>query len=119
MRRRLPAPTGTACDAAGGGASAGSPKAGDAALAPPAEGTAPAPKPAVPPKPPSRILVAITPWGEVLVDGRRRGLAPPLSEIRVPPGKHTIEVRNSTFPPHTQTVDVPVGGDVRIKHKFQ
>ena len=76
-------------------------------------------KPAAPAKPPGRILLAVTPWGEVLVDGRKRGLAPPLSELRVPPGKHTVEVRNSTFPPYTETVDVPPGGDVRIRHKFQ
>lgn len=76
-------------------------------------------KPAAPAKPPGRILLGVTPWGEVLVDGRKRGLAPPLSELRVAPGKHTVEIRNSTFPPYTETVDVPSGGDVRIKHKFQ
>jgi eukaryotic-like serine/threonine-protein kinase len=75
-------------------------------------------KPAVSPKPPGRLLLAITPWGEVLVDGRKRGLAPPLSELRVPPGKHTVEIRNSTFPPYTETIEVPSGGEVRIRHKF-
>ncbi len=76
-------------------------------------------KPVAPAKPPGRILLGVTPWGEVLVDGRKRGLAPPLSELRVPPGKHTVEIRNSTFPPYTETVDVPSGGDVRVRHKFQ
>ncbi len=75
-------------------------------------------KAAAPPRPQGRILLAITPWGEVLIDGRKRGLAPPLSEIRVPPGKHTVEIRNSTFPPYTQTVEVGASADVRIKHKF-
>ena len=37
-------------------------------------------------------------WGEVLVDGKSRGLSPPLRVLEVPPGPHTIEIRNSTFP---------------------
>jgi tRNA A-37 threonylcarbamoyl transferase component Bud32 len=81
-------------------------------------GTADGAKPAAPAKPPGRIALAIAPWGEVIVDGRKRGLSPPLQEVRVAPGKHTVEIRNSTFPPYTLTVDVPANGEVRIKHKF-
>ncbi len=70
-------------------------------------------------KPTGRVAFAVTPWGEVHVDGRLRGVSPPLQEIRVAPGKHVVEFRNSTFPPFRETVDVPADGAVRVKHKFQ
>ena len=70
-------------------------------------------------KPTGRVAFAVTPWGEVRVDGRLRGVSPPLQEIRVAPGKHVVEFRNSTFPPFRETVDVPADGTVRVKHKFQ
>jgi hypothetical protein len=65
------------------------------------------------------VAFAVTPWGEVHVDGRMRGVSPPLQELRLAPGKHVVEIRNSTFPPFRETVDVPADGAVRIKHKFQ
>ena len=65
------------------------------------------------------VRLAIAPWGEVLVDGKMAGVSPPLTEVRLPPGKHRIEVRNGEFPPHRQVVDVVAGKNVRIKHKFQ
>ena len=77
-------------------------------------------KPAAPvAKPMGRVAFAVTPWGEVHVDGRMRGVSPPLQELRVAPGKHVVEIRNSTFPPFRETIDVPADGAVRVKHKFQ
>ena len=70
-------------------------------------------------KPTARLALAITPWGEVYVDGRRWGISPPLVDIKLVPGKHTVEIRNSTFPPYTKTVELEAGGRLKIKHKFQ
>jgi hypothetical protein len=67
----------------------------------------------------ARLGFAVTPWGEVYIDGRKTGITPPLNEIRLPPGKHTIEIRNTTFQPHRQTVVLRTDGSVRIKHKFE
>jgi hypothetical protein len=67
----------------------------------------------------ARLGFAVTPWGEVYIDGRKTGITPPLNEIRLPPGKHTIEIRNTSFEPHRQTVDLRAGTSVRIKHKFE
>jgi len=69
-------------------------------------------------KPSGRVAFAIAPWGEIWVDGRKRGLSPPLQELRVTPGKHVVEIRNSTFEPYRQTVEVAADGVARIKHKF-
>jgi hypothetical protein len=65
------------------------------------------------------VQLAILPWGEVFVDGKRRGVSPPLRLIEVPPGPHTIEVRNTSFPSHAQRVEVRAGEPVRIRHHFR
>jgi serine/threonine-protein kinase len=65
------------------------------------------------------IQLAILPWGEVFVDGRSRGVSPPLRTIELPPGLHTVEVRNTSFPALTQRVEVRAGEPVRIRHRFR
>ena len=50
--------------------------------------------------------------------GERRGISPPMQELRVSPGRHVVEIRNTTFPAFQETVDVAADGVVRIKHKF-
>jgi len=64
------------------------------------------------------VSVAVTPWGEVYLDGRMQGVSPPLAELHVAPGKHEIEIRNTTFPAYTQGINVKAGEKIKIKHKF-
>lgn len=66
-----------------------------------------------------RIEFAITPWGEIYVDGRKEGIAPPLIHVEVKAGRHKIEVRNADLPPHIREIEVEAGASVKIKHKFQ
>jgi len=70
-------------------------------------------------QPAGRLELAIAPWGEVLVDGKSRGLSPPLRVLEISPGSHTIEIRNSTFPAHVARVEVKAGEAVRIQHRFR
>jgi hypothetical protein len=70
-------------------------------------------------KPEARLGFAVSPWGEVYVDGRKKGVSPPMKEIKLAPGKYTIEIRNTRFPPRIQTVDLRAKARLRIKHKFQ
>ena len=72
-----------------------------------------------PPKAPGRLELAVAPWGEVLVDGKSRGLSPPLRVLEIPPGPHTVEIRNSTFPAHVARVEVKPGEAVKIQHRFR
>jgi hypothetical protein len=65
-----------------------------------------------------RLELAVLPWGEVVIDGKSRGVSPPLRTLEIPPGSHTIELRNSTFPSHVEKVDVKAGEAVRIRHRF-
>jgi hypothetical protein len=67
---------------------------------------------------PGRLELAVLPWGEVLVDGKSRGVSPPLRTLEIPPGSHTIELRNSTFPSHVEQVELKAGEAVRIRHRF-
>jgi class 3 adenylate cyclase len=73
-------------------------------------------KPAVPP---ATLVFAITPWGEVYVNGKSRGVSPPMKSIKLEPGKYKIEVRNTTFPPHTENYDLKARDELTVRHKFQ
>ncbi|MBE0626020.1 MAG: PEGA domain-containing protein [Burkholderiales bacterium] len=65
------------------------------------------------------VKLAITPWGEVYVDGRKRGVSPPLRDVGISAGMHQIEVRNPSFASHIKTVEAKAGDQIRIKHKFR
>lgn len=65
------------------------------------------------------LRLAVSPWGEIRIDGKNVGVAPPLTGLKLAPGKHRVEIRNGDFPPFQQQIDVAAGQTVRIKHKFQ
>jgi PEGA domain len=65
------------------------------------------------------IWLAVAPWGQVVVDGKERGVSPPLRQVDVPAGKHTVEIRNTTFPSLVAKVEVKAGESVKIKHRFR
>lgn len=80
-------------------------------------------KPVIPaeeekPREEASLNLAITPWGEIFVDGQSHGVSPPLLELKLSPGKHTIEVRNTGFAAYTETVELSVDKPVKIRHKF-
>ena len=78
------------------------------------------PEPEAPAAPAGSALItlAIAPWGEVFVDGDRKGVSPPVNEVEVAPGKRKIEIKNAGFPVYTQVLDVKADQKIRIKHKF-
>lgn len=63
--------------------------------------------------------LAILPWGEVFIDGKSRGPSPPLKELKLPAGKHQIEIRNTNFPVYRQTVIMKTGSSQKIQHNFK
>ena len=80
------------------------------------------PEKAKTPKPASgaaKLELVVTPWGEVLIDGKSRGISTGRRAFELPAGAHTIEIRNSTFPAHVQKVQVKAGETVRILHRFK
>ena len=64
------------------------------------------------------VRIAISPWGQVEVDGAASGAAPPLTELTLAEGRHQIVVRNGDFAPFVTSVNVVAGQITSIRHKF-
>lgn len=64
------------------------------------------------------IRLQVTPRGIVFIDGEVRGTSPPLTEIAVDPGPHTIEIRNSPSPPLKLEVSLGSAERMTITHTF-
>lgn len=65
------------------------------------------------------VTLAITPWGEVYLDGKKQGISPPLKKITVSPGSHEVEVRNTSFPAFKKQFKAKSGSPIRIEHRFR
>ena len=65
------------------------------------------------------INIIALPWAEVFIDGARQGVSPPLKAIPLKAGKHRVELRNGSFPPHVQTVDLRPGAEISVTHRFR
>jgi serine/threonine-protein kinase len=64
------------------------------------------------------LQLAISPWGEVEIDGTPAGTAPPLTRLNLPEGQHTVTVRNADFPPYTTRVQVSADKPATVRHRF-
>ncbi len=102
------------------------PKAAAAPAKPEAK-PAPAPEPrhetakaeAKPALPPATLVFAVQPWGEIYVNGRARGVTPPVKTLKLDPGKYRIEVRNTTFKPYIENLELKARDEVTVRYKFQ
>ena len=64
------------------------------------------------------VRIAVSPWGQVEIDGKAAGTAPPLTELTLSEGRHQITIRNEDFPPYSASVSIAPGQPVTLKHKF-
>ncbi|RSZ60378.1 serine/threonine protein kinase [Massilia atriviolacea] len=90
-----------------------------------AEAPAPAPvdaEPAPTPKPvlkPVQVALRISPWGEVYVNGKKRGVSPPMKSLQLIPGDYRIEVRNGSLTAHRVQLRVTADAAVPdVVHAF-
>ena len=65
-----------------------------------------------------KLRIAVSPWGQVEVDGVPRGVAPPLTELVLAEGSHQIVVRNGDFPPFVAAVVVAAGQTATLRTRF-
>ncbi|MDP2828115.1 MAG: serine/threonine-protein kinase [Sulfuricellaceae bacterium] len=64
------------------------------------------------------LSLAISPWGEVVVDSKTQGASPPLNQLTLPVGKHLVEIRNADFTPYRVEIEIRAGESVSVRHKF-
>jgi hypothetical protein len=67
---------------------------------------------------PAALVLDVRPSAEVYVDGELKGPAPPLARLSVPPGPHSIELRNGRLRPLTMQVHLQPGEEMALKHVF-
>jgi hypothetical protein len=82
----------------------------------PASVTAPARE--APPAALVPVALDVQPWGEIFVDGKAAGVAPPLTRVELSPGHHHVEVHHADAPPWQTDIDVGTPGGARIAHEF-
>ncbi len=111
----------TPADAAG----SGTPAASNGAMTAPAKARAADPRRAradgaasLPASGDGFVALAVSPWGEVVVNGDSRGVSPPLTRLTLPPGVHAVEIRNGAAPPMRARVEVRPGQTVALQHRF-
>ena len=85
-----------------------------AAVAPPAV----EPKPAAPVVETVSYKLAINPGGTVYVDGRERGVSPPMKRLVLPAGKHKIRIVNPSFPDYSINLEPGKNKTGTIEHDF-
>jgi serine/threonine-protein kinase len=86
---------------------------GDAARAGPAAASPPSAPAAT-----GTLQLAISPWGQVEINGQGVGTTPPLTRLTLPQGTHQVTVRNADFPPLQVTVQVHPDQAVTLRHRF-
>ncbi|MDB5962269.1 MAG: serine/threonine protein kinase, partial [Massilia sp.] len=64
------------------------------------------------------VGLSIKPWGTVFVDGRERGVSPPLKRLNLPPGTYQVRIVNPGFGEHTVTIEVGKNSANAIAHDF-
>ncbi len=64
------------------------------------------------------VQIAVSPWGQVEVDGKPAGTTPPLSRLTLPVGTHQIVVRNDDFPAYSTSITVSEDKPVTLRHRF-
>lgn len=65
------------------------------------------------------LSFAVTPWGDVYLDGKKMGASPPLTVLKVPAGKHKVEIRNVNFAPYSETLHLKADSTKKLKHIFK
>jgi serine/threonine-protein kinase len=71
-------------------------------------------------KPTGSLEFWINPWGDVFIDGKQIGTAPPLKVHALPVGTHQLEIYNDSAGfPFKETVEIKAGETLRINRTFR
>jgi hypothetical protein len=64
------------------------------------------------------VTLVIQPWGEVFLDGKSKGISPPVKSINVGPGEHTVIIKNADKQAYEKKFVAKAGDAITIKHMF-
>ena len=64
------------------------------------------------------LILAVSPRGEIYINGERAGMTPPITKFDLEPGMHRIEVRSGKRKPYLTYMTVQAGDVRRIRHDF-
>lgn len=65
------------------------------------------------------VSFAVSPWGEIFIDGKSAGVSPPLNQLQLEAGVYKVEIHNQSFAPYRHTVKLSPGQTLKIRHKFR
>lgn len=66
----------------------------------------------------AKLIIAISPKGELYIDGEHYGTTPPITTLELAPGMHRIEIRSGSRKPYVTYMTVQPGDERRIRHDF-
>jgi PEGA domain len=66
----------------------------------------------------AKLMIAVSPQGELYIDGKHYGTTPPLTTFDLEPGMHRIEIRSGSWKPYLTYITVEAGDQRRIRHEF-
>ena len=72
----------------------------------------------LPPKT-ARLTLAVSPWATVYIDGKFQGTTPPVMTLDLSPGRHLVEVRNSSQPAYLTYATMRAGEVRSLRHDFE
>ena len=64
----------------------------------------------------ARLLIRAKPWAELKVDGRRAGYVQGSRTVRLPPGRHVVELTGPDGVPGAYTVQLVQGHTATLEH---
>ena len=64
------------------------------------------------------LILAVSPRGEIYINGEPAGMTPPITKFDLEPGMHRIEVRSGSRRPYLTYMTVQAGDVRRIRHDF-
>ncbi|MET1077913.1 MAG: protein kinase [Pseudomonas sp.] len=65
------------------------------------------------------VNFSILPWGEVWIDGQKRGISPPIKQLELTAGAHQIELRSPGFTTLRRNLTVKLDSTLTLTHDFQ
>jgi serine/threonine-protein kinase len=66
----------------------------------------------------AKLIIAVSPQGELYIDGKHHGTTPPITTLDLEPGMHRIEIRSGSRKPFLTYMAVEAGDERRIRHDF-